>query len=75
MSRIKGGSIVCDRGGVSGMSGAQAMVIGECWGLARGEAPEFLLKNRGVLVPQRAILAIQRPTKLMSNFPETAVIW
>jgi len=39
----------------------------------RAQPPDFF-KNRGVLVPLRAILAIERPTKLMSDLPETTVI-
>ena len=42
--------------------------------LRPGAAPGFFFKNRGVLVPLRAILAIERPIKLMSDLPETTVI-
>ena len=34
------------------MSGAQAMVIGKCWGLARGEAP-------GIFEEQRCFSALE----------------
>jgi len=40
---------------------------------ARGRSPRIFLKTIGVLVPLRAILAIEGPTKLMLKFPEITI--
>ena len=40
------------------------------WGARGAKPPGFFLKNKGVLVALRAILAIETATKLMSNFHE-----
>ena len=41
---------------------------------ARGRSPRIFLKTIGVLVPLRAILAIEGPTKLMLKFPEITIV-
>ena len=37
-------------------------------GVKGAESPVFYVKNIGVVVPMRAILAIEKPTKLLLNF-------